>query len=124
MWSEGYRCGSSSPAGAASWGANASTRKWNLWGYIDARDGAQAVAKTLECGGPAFETLSIAAADTVMERTSAELARALFPDAPLSHPLRGRETLLSIDKARRGIGFEPEHDWQSELAPLTSAGGR
>jgi UDP-glucose 4-epimerase len=28
--------------------ADATLRKWNLWGYIDGRDGAQAVLKALE----------------------------------------------------------------------------
>ena len=45
-------------------------RKWNLWGYIDARDGAQAVVKAIERGRrePGFERYIIAAADTVMSR--------------------------------------------------------
>jgi len=30
-------------------------------------------------------------------------------------PLTGRETLLSIDKARRLLGYAPEHTWQREL---------
>ena len=32
--------------------ADAPPRKWNLWGYIDARDGAQAVRLALEHDGP------------------------------------------------------------------------
>ena len=32
--------------------ADARLRKWNLWGYIDGRDGAQAVARALEHGTP------------------------------------------------------------------------
>ena len=33
-----------------SFDADANLRKWNLWGYIDGRDGAQAVARALETG--------------------------------------------------------------------------
>ena len=54
----------------------------------------------------------IAAADTVMERPSAELAAEVFPDVEVRKPLAGRETLLSIDKARRLLGFEPTHSWR------------
>ena len=54
--------------------ADATLRKWNLWGYIDGRDGAQAVLRALENAKPGFETFIIAAADTVMSRSSAELA--------------------------------------------------
>ena len=40
-------------------------RIWNLWGYIDTRDGAQAVIRALEANRPGFEAYVIAAADTV-----------------------------------------------------------
>ena len=33
-----------------SYEADPQARKWNLWGYIDARDGAQAVRRALEHG--------------------------------------------------------------------------
>jgi nucleoside-diphosphate-sugar epimerase len=54
----------------------------------------------------------IANADTVMDRPSAELAAAVFPDVPLKRQLEGRETLLGIDKARRLLGWEPQHSWR------------
>ena len=38
--------------GFPSFDADARLRKWNLWGYIDGRDGAQAVARALENGRP------------------------------------------------------------------------
>ncbi len=40
-----------------SFDADATLRKWNLWGYIDGRDGAQAVARALENGKPGFRGL-------------------------------------------------------------------
>jgi nucleoside-diphosphate-sugar epimerase len=95
--------------------ADASLRRWNLWGYIDARDGAQAVARALETAGPGFETFIIAAADTVMSRPSAELAAEVFPDVEVVRPLQDRETLLSIDKAKRLLGYAPEHSWRDHV---------
>lgn len=35
----------------------------------------------------------------------------VFPDVPLRRPIEGRETLLSIDKARDRLGYEPKHSW-------------
>jgi nucleoside-diphosphate-sugar epimerase len=87
-------------------------RKWNLWGYIDSRDGAQAVAKALELRRPGFDTYIIAAADTVMTRSSASLAADVFPQVTLNKQLSGNETLLSIDKARRILGYSPQHSWR------------
>jgi len=88
-----------------------SQRKWNLWGYIDGRDGAQAVLKALQTAPPGFERFIIAAADTVMRRPSVELAAEVFPHVELT-AVPGTQTLLSIDKARRLLGFAPEHSWQ------------
>jgi nucleoside-diphosphate-sugar epimerase len=88
-------------------------RKFNLWGYIDGRDGAQAVARALENAKPGFEAYIIANSDTVMSRSSASLAAEVFPSVPVTKELGEHETLLSIDKARRLLGFEPEHTWRS-----------
>jgi len=95
-----------------SFDSDATLRKWNLWGYIDARDGAQAVVRALEKGAPGFETFIIAASDTVMSRSSAELAAEVFPGVEVVKELGQHETMLSIDKARRLLGFEPEHSWR------------
>jgi nucleoside-diphosphate-sugar epimerase len=93
--------------------SDARARKWNLWGYIDGRDGAQAVARAVENGQPGFEAFIIANADTVMTRSSASLAAEVFPNVKVTKELGEHETMLSIDKARRLLGFEPEHTWRS-----------
>jgi len=89
-------------------------RKWNLWGYIDARDGAQAVRRALEHQSTGVDVFVIANADTVMSRSSAELAAEVFPGVELRTELGRNETLLSIDKARRVLGYEPVHSWCDE----------
>ena len=98
-----------------SFDADAQARKWNLWAYIDGRDGAQAVVRALENAGPGFEAFIIANADTVMSRSSAELAAEVFPDVEVVKELGEHETMLSIDKARRMLGYEPEHSWRDHV---------
>ena len=100
------------PEDYAAFDADATLRKWNLWGYIDGRDGAQAVLRALENAKPGFEAFIIAAADTVMGRSSAGLAAEVFPGVKLVKDVGEHETLLSIDKARRMLGFAPEHSWR------------
>jgi nucleoside-diphosphate-sugar epimerase len=100
--------------------ADATARKWNLWGYIDGRDGAQAVARALEHGKPGFEAFIVANSDTVMSRSSASLAAEVFPTVRVTKELGEHETLLSIDKARRLLGFEPEHSWRSHHSNRTA----
>jgi nucleoside-diphosphate-sugar epimerase len=97
-----------------SYDADPQLRKWNLWGYIDARDGAQAVRRALEHDAPGADVFIIANADTVMSRTNESLLGEVFPDVPLSRPVGPHETLLSIDKARRVLGYEPRHSWRDE----------
>lgn len=95
-----------------SFDADASLRKWNLWSYIDARDGAQAVRLALAHEQPGFEVFIIANADTVMSRDNHELLAEVFPDVPHKRAFGPQETLLSIDKARRVLGYEPRHTWR------------
>ena len=97
------------------WQDDASVRKWNLWGYVDARDVAQAVRLALTVPVERAEICIVAAADTVMERPSADLMAEVFPAVPLRRPVEGRETLLAIDHARRLLGYEPEFRWQEQL---------
>jgi nucleoside-diphosphate-sugar epimerase len=92
-------------------------RKWNLWGYIDARDGAQACRLALEHEGTGCDVFVIANDDTVMSTPSADLAAAVFPDVELRGEVTGTRTLLSIDKARRVLGYEPQHSWRDEVLP-------
>lgn len=99
-------------AGFAAFQSDPAGRRWNLWSYIDARDGAQAVARALDVGRPGFDRFIIAAADTVMERSSASLMAEFFPEVELRRDLGEHETLFSIDHARSVLGYEPQHSWR------------
>jgi len=92
-----------------------SIRAWNLWGYVDARDVAQAVRLSLTADISGAEAFIVAAADTCMRRDSLELMAEVYPDVPIRGIVEGRETLLSIDKARRLLGYEPNHRWAGYL---------
>lgn len=95
-----------------SFDADATLRKWNLWSYIDGRDGAEAVRLALEHPATGFDRFIIAAADTVMSRDNTELVAEVFPDVPVNGDISGNGTLLSIDKARTVLGFDPQHSWR------------
>ena len=95
--------------------ADSRSRNWNLWGYIDARDGAQAVRKSLDHSGTGAQVFIIANADTVMTTSSADLMASVYPDVQIRGALDTHETLLSIAKARRVLGYEPEHSWRRTI---------
>jgi nucleoside-diphosphate-sugar epimerase len=95
--------------------ADARARKWNLWGYIDARDGAQAVRRGIEAEFKGFEAFIIANADTVMKRSNSSLMAEVFPNVPHKSALSTNGTLLAIDKARRMLDYNPQHSWRNHV---------
>jgi nucleoside-diphosphate-sugar epimerase len=94
-------------------------RKWNLWGYVDERDVALACRLALTARDDAVAGSSafvIAAADTVMNRPSAELLAEIYPGVTLTRDVGEYGTLLAIDRARAVLGYEPRHSWRDHLA--------
>jgi nucleoside-diphosphate-sugar epimerase len=87
-------------------------RKWNLWGYVDESHVAESVRRALEADVAGAEAFIIAAADTVMTTPSRDLMAAVFPAVPVADGVSGHATLLSIDKARRRLGYAPEFTWR------------
>jgi nucleoside-diphosphate-sugar epimerase len=97
----------------ATWQDDPQVRRWNLWSYVDARDVAQSCRLGLEAEVGGADAFIVAAADTVMERPSAELMAEVYPSVPVRGELGEHETLLSIGKARRLLGYEPAFSWRT-----------
>jgi nucleoside-diphosphate-sugar epimerase len=93
---------------------DAQLRRWNLWGYVDARDVAESCRLALgaEVGAEHF---IVAAGDTVMNRPSGELMAEVFPSVRYEPTAGTYDTLLSIEKARRLLGYEPQHSWRDHV---------
>ncbi len=87
-------------------------RKWNLWSWVDSRDVAQACRLALTAEIEGTENFTIAAADTVMRSPSRALMAGAFPTVPVDATLGEFETLLSIAKARRMLGYKPRYTWR------------
>ena len=90
-------------------------RSANLWGYVDSRDVAQACLKGLEADIDGAPVMTIAAADTIMRQSNAELVAAAFPGCALRPGTGNHETLIGIDKARELIGYAPQWTWRRVL---------
>ncbi len=91
------------------------SRKWNLWGYVDVRDVARACRLGLEAEVTGSSNVIIAAADTVMNRSSRDVLAEAFPDVTLTRDVEDFGTLLSIDQARELLGYEPRHSWRDHV---------
>ncbi len=88
-----------------------------LWTWVDARDGAQAIALAVQQASPGLELYNIGAAESGSAIPSAELAATYFPDAEVRHPLAEFEPLISIEKARSRLGYQPAHAWRDGYRP-------
>jgi nucleoside-diphosphate-sugar epimerase len=95
-----------------SYQADAKTRHFNLWTYIDARDAAQAVRLGLEAKLTGAHVFGIANTNSLMRRGNDELLDEVFPGTPRKRPLKPNESLISIEKAQRVLGYKPEFDWK------------
>jgi nucleoside-diphosphate-sugar epimerase len=96
--------------------------EWNVWGYVDARDVAQACRLALSADISGAEVFMVAAADTASNQPNAELLRVCFPSVPVRGEIGEHDTLLSIDKARRLLGYEPTHSWRDVLGERAGEG--
>ena len=98
--------------------SDATLRRWNLWGYVDARDVAQSCRLALNADVGA-EHFIVAAADTVMNRPSRQLMAEIYPSVPCRLTTGDFDTLLSIEKARKLLGYQPVWSWRDHIADRT-----
>ena len=82
----------------------------NFWASIDARDSAQALEAGLLADYQGSHALFVNDSDNAAGVPSETLVQVFFPEVEArAHPLQGTETLVSIDRARAVLGFEPEY---------------
>jgi nucleoside-diphosphate-sugar epimerase len=99
-----------------SFDADPRSRHWNLWTYIDARDAAQAIRLALESNLKGAEVFGIANADSVMSRANEDLLNQVYPKAKRKTAFGKNDSLISIEKARRVLGYEPQYPWRKQIA--------
>ena len=87
-------------------------KRFDLWAYVDARDVAQSCLKALTADLTGAPVMTIAAPDTLMTQTNEELLAMAFPNCQLRPGTGPHDTLISIETARKLIGYEPEWTWR------------
>jgi nucleoside-diphosphate-sugar epimerase len=97
------------------------SRHFNLWTYIDARDAAQAIRLALEARIKGAEVIGIANADSVMSRSNSELLDKVYPKAKRKRAIKDNESLISIEKARRLLGYRPRYAWRKQVEAAAPA---
>ncbi len=93
-------------------GMMAMVNRVNFFTMLDERDSAQAFEKGLTAAFEGSHALFINDSQNWTGVESRLLARLFYPDVTeFKQELTGFATLVSIDKARRMIGFEPEYTY-------------
>lgn len=91
-------------------------RRTILWSYIDARDIATACRLAVETDGLGSVALNLAADDTSMDIKSSELMESEFPEVKdIRVPLDNYHTLLSNEKAKKLLNWQPVHKWRDNV---------
>ena len=92
--------------------ADPSLRRRNIFAYIDTRDLGQMVQRCLEVDGLGYEVFNVANADMSVALTTQEVREQFYDGVEVTAEMGRDETFYSIDKARRLLGYEPQHSWR------------
>ncbi|WP_338257429.1 NAD-dependent epimerase/dehydratase family protein [Dictyobacter halimunensis] len=90
------------------------TDQWHddLFSWLHVQDAAEGIEQALLCPDlPGYGAYNMCASDTCWPEPTVDLLERFRPDLlpALTRPLQGRESLLSIDKARCTFGFSPRY---------------
>jgi len=84
----------------------------NLWSYVDGRDAGAALCAALGAEVQGHRVLYLSAADSFMEEETATLIRAAYPDAAITRPLIGTQSVFDLRDAEAVLGLVPKHSWR------------
>jgi len=90
-------------------------RRRNIFAYIDARDLGHCVDRCLATDGLGYEVFNVSNDDHSVDRSSAELVRDFYQGVSLKTAIGATETFYSNAKAKRLLGFAPQHGWREAL---------
>jgi nucleoside-diphosphate-sugar epimerase len=89
----------------------------DFWAIISGEDSARAFEKAMLADYEGSHPLYVSERLNSARVDSETLARLYFPDTQTrKRPLAGQESLISLDRARELIGFEPEKLWFGKCA--------
>lgn len=84
----------------------------HLWGWIDTRDAARAVAAALTVPPPGHHVITVTAPDTTALQPTGELIARYHPTTTINRRLVGFESVFDTNRARALLGFVPVHGWR------------
>ncbi|MGB1033988.1 MAG: NAD-dependent epimerase/dehydratase family protein [Paracoccaceae bacterium] len=95
--------------------ANPDLRRRNFFAYIDARDLGQMVDRCLAVDGLGYEVFNVSNDDSSVGLSSPEVRARYYAGVPLRREMGETEPFFVSDKAKRLLGFAPQHSWRDEV---------
>jgi nucleoside-diphosphate-sugar epimerase len=92
--------------------ADLGDHRGSLWGWVDTRDAADAVAAALTRPFEGHYVVHVAAPDTVALLPTSELLSRYYPESQLTEELDGFAVPISTRLSRELLGFVPAHTWR------------
>jgi nucleoside-diphosphate-sugar epimerase len=98
----------------SAWSTEPGTRERELWAYVDVRDVAQMVRLCVETDGLGFQVFNTFATESAHVMATRELAGRYYPSVPTRGEIDEHGSLVSNQKARKVLGFEPRFRWREQ----------
>ena len=92
--------------------ADPSRRRRNIFAYIDARDLGHMVDCCLKSDGLGYQVFNVANDDSSVGIGTDEIIARFYPGIPQKRAMGPHETFYICDKAKRMVGFAPQHGWR------------
>ncbi len=92
-------------------GAHGSNAK-HFWGWSDISEAARACTLAIEANFGGHEVFFINSEDTSADEPTEELIKSVYPEAEIRTPMPGNTTAISVEKAKRLLGWKPKATWR------------
>ena len=84
----------------------------HFWGWTDITEAARACVLAIEADFGGHEAFFINGEDTSADEPTEELIKKVYPEAEIRSAMPGNATAISVDKAKRLLGWNPKVTWR------------
>ena len=95
--------------------ADPATRRRNIFAYIDARDLGHMVDCCLKTDGLGYQLFNVSNDDLSVGLTAQQVIDRFYQGVAQRGTMSENETMYSNAKAKRMVGFAPQHSWRDVL---------
>jgi nucleoside-diphosphate-sugar epimerase len=90
-------------------------RRRNIFAYIDVRDLGEMVECCLRTDGLGYEVFNVSNDDHSVATKTSDLIGQFYDGVPVRKDMGETETFYANDKAKRLLGFKPNHSWRDHF---------